>query len=97
MDFAPVDAGAILEQVEGLPVTAWRYKADPGHRRYIGPVAQDFHAAFGLGDDTRINTLDTDGVTLVAIQELSRKAKALEAENAELKARLERLEAALGR
>jgi hypothetical protein len=34
-------------------------------------MAQDFHAAFGLGsDDKSISTLDTDGVTLAAIKGL---------------------------
>lgn len=87
-NFEPIDTGAILEKVAALPVTAWTYKDDPEHRRYIGPVAQDFHAAFGLGGDTTINTLDTDGVTLAAI-------KALAKENAELKAQLDVLKSRL--
>ncbi|NCA82257.1 MAG: hypothetical protein EOM72_05875 [Opitutae bacterium] len=89
-NFEAIDTGAILDKLAALPLTAWNYKADPGRRRYIGPVAQDFHAAFGLGDDTTINTLDADGVALAAIQGVNRK---LEAEVAELKARIERLEA----
>lgn len=64
-------------------------------------MAQDFHAAFGLGggDDKHINVGDEGGVALAAIQGLDRK---LEAENAELKQqndtladRLTRLEAAV--
>ncbi len=85
-NFEEIDATEILEKLGELPLTAWNYKADPGQRRYIGPVAQDFHAAFGLGNDTTINTLDADGVALAAIQALYR-------ENQDLKARLERLEA----
>ncbi|MEI6568182.1 MAG: peptidase S74, partial [Verrucomicrobiota bacterium] len=73
------------------------------------PMAQDFHAAFGLGgSDTTITSVDPDGVALAAIQGLnekldgnSQKAEAslqtLRAENAELKARLERLERLLTR
>lgn len=94
-NFEPIDAEDILAKMAALPVTAWNYKADPEKRRYIGPVAQDFHAAFGLGDDTSINTLDTDGVVLAAIQALNRKVAALETENAELKARLEQVESRL--
>ena len=94
-NFEPIDVEDILAKVAALPVTAWNYKADPDKRRYIGPVAQDFHAAFGLGNDTSINTLDTDGVVLAAIQALSRKVAALEAENADLKARLEQVEGRL--
>ena len=84
-NFEPIDTREILEHVAELPLTAWNYKADPERRRYIGPVSQDFHAAFGLGNDTSINTLDTDGVALAAI-------KALYQENQELKARLAEVE-----
>lgn len=94
-NFEDIDPREILEQVAALPLAAWNYKADPGQRRYIGPVAQDFHSAFGLGNDTTINTLDTDGVALAAIQGLNAKVDELEAENLELKQRLERLEALL--
>ena len=39
--------------------------------RHIGPMAQDFYAAFGVGgDDTSISTVDADGVSLAAIQGL---------------------------
>ncbi len=88
----------ILAKVAELPVTSWHYKHDPG-RIYIGPMAQDFHAVFGLGDDDKtITTLDTDGVTLAAIQGLVEELKERDARIAELEAkaaRLDRLEADL--
>ena len=101
--FAGVDAQAVLARVTALPVTTWSYKAQPG-QKHLGPVAQDFHAAFGLGqDDTSISTVDESGVALAAIQGLNQKVECrsqeaednirkLEAENAELKERLESLE-----
>ena len=100
-DFAVVDPQAVLAKVVALPVQSWSYKAQP-EQKHLGPVAQDFHAAFGLGqDDTSIATVDEGGVALAAIQglneKLERKSQALEAENAELKARLERLERLLTR
>lgn len=102
-NFEEIDSSVILEKLSALPLTAWTYKDDPGHRRYIGPVAQDFHAAFGLGDDTTINTLDTDGVALAAIQalarrndELGRMNEEMKRENEQLKARLEAIERMLG-
>jgi len=80
--FEPVRPREILDKVAALPVTFWQYKHDPG-RRYIGPMAQDFHAAFGLGaDDKTIGTLDSDGVMYAAIQglieELGYRDKAIE-------------------
>ena len=57
----------------------------------MGPMAQDFHAAFGLGaNDVTIATVDADGVALAAIQGLNDK---LERENEALKKRLADLEA----
>ena len=57
--------------------------------KHLGPVAQDFQAAFGLGtDDKSIGTVDADGVALAAIQALNRKLEEelhrRDAKNAEL-------------
>ncbi|MFL5382848.1 MAG: peptidase S74, partial [Longimicrobiaceae bacterium] len=75
----------------------WRYR-DEADRSvlHIGPMAQDWQRAFGFSHDgTTINMSDFDGVNLAAIQALARRTEALQAENAELRARLERLEALL--
>jgi flagellar biosynthesis/type III secretory pathway protein FliH len=43
----------------------------------MGPTAQDFQAAFGLGSDEQcIGTVDADGVALAAIQGLNEKVEA---------------------
>lgn len=92
----------ILAKLGSMPVTEWEYKADP-NRRYIGPMAQDFHAAFGLGaDDKSITTLDSDGVMYAAIQGLleelrsrDRRIEELESKSAEvetLRTKMENLE-----
>ncbi len=103
--FRPVDGQEMLARVAALPIESWSYTNEPG-RRHIGPTAQDFQAAFGLNgaDNTHIATVDADGVALAAIQGLNQKVEALndqvqrrEAENAQLKQRLERLEALLAR
>lgn len=84
-DFTPIDSGAILGRVLQLPVLQWRYKGTDTEQ-HIGPIAEDFKAAFGLGGDERyIGTIDADGVALAAIQGLNHK---LESENAELRATL---------
>lgn len=70
-DFAPVNARGIAERVAALRLQEWRYRVEPEHVRHIGPTAEDFYAAFGLGDsDESIGTVDTDGVALAAIQGL---------------------------
>ena len=85
-DFDAVDGEAILHSLAGVPVESWRYRDDVSGRRYIGPVAQDFHAAFGLGNDKTIATLDVDGVTLAGVKALEKRTAALQAETAALKA-----------
>src|ERR1019366_10795234 len=91
-DFAAVDAQAVLAKVAQLPIQTWTFKNDP-HTKHVGPMAQDFYAAFAVGpDDKHIATVDADGVALAAIQGLNQKLEETRAENAELKARLEKLE-----
>lgn len=86
--FAPVDVGRILSAVLQLPMASWAYRNQPTVR-HLGPVAQDFHQAFGLGDgDRTISTIDADGVALAAIQGLNAK---LEAERKALANRVEML------
>jgi len=71
-----------VEKVAALPISTWRFKQHP-QSRHIGPMSQDFYAAFGVGpDDQHIATVDADGVALAAIQGLNQK---VEAENAALK------------
>ena len=71
--FAAVDPSTILEKVEALPITRWSFKDQPAVP-HVGPTAQDFHAAFGLGQNEKsIATVDADGVALAAIQGLNRK------------------------
>jgi hypothetical protein len=91
-NFTPVQPRGVLEKVAALPLTSWNYKADSG-TRHLGPMAQDFYAAFGVGpDDKHIATVDADGVALAAIQGLNEKLEQKETEITELKARLEKLE-----
>ena len=94
-DFAPVDDDRILERVSSLPVTEWSYKTEPSVR-HIGPMAQDFRAAFGVGRDERtIDTVDELGVTLAALQALDRRVDELEAETRALRADNARLRSEL--
>jgi hypothetical protein len=93
-NFTALDAKKVLAKVVTLPLTEWNYKTDPADRRHIGPMAQDFHDAFSLNgdDDKHIATVDEGGVALAAIQGLNQKLEEARAENAELKARLDKLE-----
>jgi hypothetical protein len=91
-NFAPVDVVGILEQVASLPVETWNLRSQDPTIRHIGPVAQDFHAAFGYGEDDRhINMQDANGVNLAAIQGLYTLVNEQEARTAELEAENEAL------
>jgi trimeric autotransporter adhesin len=75
-NFESVSPREVLEEVAALPITTWTFKEMPG-QKHLGPMAQDFHAAFGLGGgDTGIATVDADGVALAAIQGLNQKLEA---------------------
>ncbi len=90
--FAPVDTGEVLAGVARLPLQTWQYRAETSGARHLGPVAQDFHAAFGLGSSDRtIATVDADGVALAAIQGLYRLVQQQQAEIAALRARVDQL------
>jgi len=92
---SPVDHRDVLRKVARMPVTSWQYKHDAG-RQYIGPMAQDFHAAFGLGhDEKHISTLDTDGVALSAVQGLIAELQERKDRSAAQDLRLRELEAEL--
>jgi hypothetical protein len=91
-NFAPIDPGLVLRKVAALPITRWNFKQDSGVL-HIGPMAQDFSAAFGVGeDDKHIAVVDEGGVALAAIQGLNQKLEQKDTEIAELKRRLEKLE-----
>jgi hypothetical protein len=94
-NFKPVDGKDILERVDRLPITSWDFKTDRKNR-HLGPMAQDFHAAFGLDgdDDTHINLADISGISLAAIQELSAQMKIKDAQIAELKQQIAIMSAA---
>jgi hypothetical protein len=92
-NFAPLDTKAILEKVAGLPLTEWNYKTDNKDVEHIGPMAQDFHAAFDLNgaDDKHISVVDEGGVALAAIQGLNQKLKDKDVEIQELKQSVDEL------
>jgi hypothetical protein len=99
-NLVPVAADAVLQAVAELPITTWNYIGEAAGVSHMGPMAQDFYAAFGLGDSERhITTIDADGVALAAIQALAAENAALQAQvealveqNAEFEARLSALE-----
>lgn len=91
--FANVDARQTLELLSDMQMSVWTYQNDHTAARHIGPMAEDFHAAFGLGVDNRhIAPSDQSGVALVAIQGLNSVIEDKDREIQDLKARVDALE-----
>jgi len=92
-EFLPVDGEDLLLRLRGVPVTSWRYNAEDDGIRHIGPMAQDWHAAFGLnGDSLTINMSDIDGVNLAGVQALEERSHRQAERIEELEDRVARLE-----
>jgi len=89
-NFRDVNGEDVLRKLAQIPVREWNYKAQDAAIRHMGPTAQDFRAAFGLGDFAlRINTIDADGVALAGVKALEARTRGLADENAALRAALE--------
>ena len=96
-NFEVLDGVDVLERLSRIPISEWNYKAQDQAIRHVGPMAQDFYAAFHLGEDDRhISTVDADGVALAGIQALYKVVRdeigRLREENNALRTRLESLE-----
>lgn len=93
-NFSSINALEVLSKVTQLPISRWNFKTDTASVQHIGPVAQDFHKAFGLNgtDDKHVSSVDLNGVAFAAIQGLNQK---LESENAQLRNENAKLQAQL--
>ena len=86
-NFTSPNGRDVLAKVAAMPISEWNYKNGPAEARHMGPMAQDFHAAFGLdgADDKHISVVDEGGVALAAIQGLNQKLNEKDAEIQKLK------------
>ncbi len=97
-NISPVDPVDILQRLRKIPIAKWSYKTQDPSIRHMGPMAQDFYAAFNVGEDKKfIATIDADGVALAAIQGLYDVVKEKEARIADLEARVAALEDTVGK
>ena len=93
-NFRTLDHKALLQKIAQLDITEWNFKAEAAAVRHIGPMAQDFHQLFGLGErEDRIAPLDTSGVALAAVQGLQQEIAERDQRIADLEAKLQRLDA----
>jgi hypothetical protein len=98
-NFATIDGEELLRRIGTIPLTTWNYKGqDPKSQRHYGPMAQDFHRAFGMdeygtiGNETSINQADFDGVNFTAIQALESRTRKLQNEKQQQDEKISNLE-----
>ena len=109
-NYAPVDGEDLLRRIRGVELNRWTLRDDPARTPHIGPFAEDFYAAFGVGADPgAIGHQDIDGVNFGGVKALdartlqmqsrmdeqARQIEQLQADKAALEARIQRLEALL--
>jgi hypothetical protein len=86
-DFRAVNGERLLGTLHKMPMTTWRYRTDSTRTTHLGPTAQDFYSAFGLGGDSlTIGSVDAQGVALAAAKALEARTQTLTAENTALRA-----------
>jgi hypothetical protein len=79
-NFLEADGNTFLKRIAGMQLGSWNYKVQDKQKRHYGPMAQEFHANFGndgigrIGNDTPIASADIDGVMMIALQALEKKA-----------------------
>lgn len=90
-NFSEVDSDEVLDKIAELPIQRWNYKSEDASVTHIGPTAQDFNAAFRVGDDKTISTIDPAGVALAGIKQLRKENELLQQQVAELQRQLAEL------
>lgn len=97
-NFRDLDGGDVLAKLARMPIREWNYKSQAAAIRHVGPTAQDFREAFGLGEDPlRISTIDADGIALAGVQALEARTREQHAglvrDNSDLRQVVEQLRA----
>lgn len=100
-NFASVDGEQLLTTLRAIPVTSWNYISEGKEVRHLGPMAEDFYAAFGLGTgNTSIGVQDLAGIAIAAVKALEERTAELQAKTAEvdaLRTQLQSIEERLAR
>ncbi len=85
-NFQLINGNDVLARLRKIPVSTWNYISEGQQVRHMGPMAEDFYQAFGLGtSNIAIGVQDLAGVSLAAV-------KALDARTTELQQRTTEVE-----
>jgi|GEM_PF-735724 len=95
--YEDVDGEDVLRRLAAMPVTTWEMNGDSTRTRHMGPVAEDFYDAFGLGmGRTAIGLGDIDGVAVAGVKALGVRTDALRADTEMLRAENDALRTTVG-
>jgi hypothetical protein len=84
-NFATVSGVDVLAKVRSLPISTWNYIGEGAGVRHLGPMAEDFYAAFGLGEgDKSIGMQDLASVSLAGVKALEERTAELQAKSSEV-------------
>lgn len=79
------DECLILDKLQDLEIGIWKYSEEAhaqhenlSHDQHVGPYAEDWNNAFGLGNGKTINLSDGLGICLAAIKELGNRITELQ-------------------
>lgn len=77
--FGDLDVDDTLERALTIPLYRWTYKGwSTDGEAHIGPMAEDWQKATGLGDGREIAVIDAFGLLMACVQALARRLEALE-------------------
>ncbi|MFL6210160.1 MAG: tail fiber domain-containing protein [Pyrinomonadaceae bacterium] len=84
-NFKLIDGNDVLARLRKIPVSSWNYISEGQQVRHMGPMAEDFYQAFGLGTgNTSIGVQDLAGVSLAAVKALDQRIAQLQQRTAEV-------------
>ncbi|HLL70281.1 MAG TPA: tail fiber domain-containing protein [Pyrinomonadaceae bacterium] len=84
-NFLAVNGEDVLARLRKVPVTTWNYISEGEKAKHMGPMAEDFYQAFGLGTgNTSIGVQDLAGVSLAAVKSLDERTTELQQKAAEV-------------
>ena len=89
-DFQQQDKNLILQKINQLEITRWKYKGTEKEYHY-GPMADDFHRLFNVDDDSSIADMDKTGVLFLGMQQLIKINAAKDASIDSLKSEIRNL------
>jgi hypothetical protein len=97
-NFLNISGEDVLTKLRNMPVTSWNYISEGKQVRHIGPMAEDFFQAFGLGTgNTSIGIQDLAGVGLAATKALEERTAELQQKTTELQQKSTEVEQLRGR